>query len=115
MPELTNARFAQGLRELAEIYESDERMLQPGEGKLIFYVHVPASDFRGSVIALAAGGKVDKVPPAGKDEYYYRVRRALPSGLIVELATSRSEVCRKVQKMQLVETWECPDSLLDPE
>lgn len=114
MPELTNAQFAQGLRELAEIYESDERMALPDGWELGLYVS-GAAPFRGTAMALSAGGRVGKLPPRDRDEYYYRIRRVLPSGLAIQISTPRSEVCKRVERMQLVTTWECPDSLLDPE
>jgi hypothetical protein len=111
---LTNAQFAQGLRELAAIYESDERMVQPT--LLDMYVaNTSPEAFRGSVQALAAGGKVEKLPPVGVADYFYKVKRLLPSGLVVTFSTPRHGICRRVQKMVMTDTWECADSLLDPE
>lgn len=114
MPELTNAQFAQGLRELAEIYESDERMEQP-QGLDIWLNASRPERFRESVKALALGGKVEKLTPSSDAEYFYRVRRVMPSGVTVTLITARGSVCRKVQKMVMTDVWECPDSILDPE
>lgn len=111
---ITNAQFAKGLRELADIYDSDERMIQP-EVLDLFQHYCNPEKFRGAVMALALGGKIEKLPPRDDTDYFYKVRRTMAGGLIVELSTARSNVCRKVTKAVMTETWECPDSLLDPD
>lgn len=102
---MTNQEFAQGLRELAEIYERDERMAQPDRLELHLFTST-GEQFRDSVKALALGGVVDKIEPKEGD-YFYRVQRTLSSGLVVRLTIDRSAVCRKVRKMAMVDTWEC--------
>ncbi len=110
---MDNKTFAQGLRELADIYEADERMAVPPKLDIDIF-NVTPEVYRGAVRAISLGGKAEKLPARSPDEYFYRVKRELPSGVVVELVTQRSGVCRRVQKMQLVDTWECPDSILDP-
>jgi hypothetical protein len=109
---LTNAQFAQGLRELAAIYEDHPEILNP-EG-LTFYLPYGAKpeDFRATIRALAP---ITKIGPKYLDDSYYRVSRTCKDGLTVEVNTDRKSVCRRVQKMQLVDTWECPESILEPE
>jgi len=110
---LTNAQFAQGLRELAAIYESNERMVQP-ECVDLFVSGATPYEFRDSVLAMAVGGKVEKLPKR-PDSYSYTMQRVLPSGVAVHLSIPRHSLCKRISKMMLVETWEFPDSLLDPE
>lgn len=108
---MTNLEFAQGLRELADLYERHPEMLVPNHNLFLYlpYSEQPAR-YAETVKAFADGGLVSK--KAKPDDYYLCVNRVFPSGLSVELNIERSALCKRVVKMQAVETWECPDSIL---
>lgn len=46
------------------------------------------------------------------DDFDVRLRKEVCDGLLIELRGSRNYVCKKVKKMQEVEVWECPPSIL---
>lgn len=107
---MTNREFVQGLRELADLYERHPEMLVPDHR---LYLYLPYSEqpprYAETVKALADGGVVTK--KAKPDDYYLCVNRTF-GALTVELNIERSALCKRVVKMQAVETWECPDSIL---
>ena len=111
---MTNLEFTQGLRELADLYERHPEMQCPGANLHLYLPYdTNIEHVRASVKAFADGGVVTKRAPKDSLEFYYRLERTFAGGLKVELNIERSAVCKKVTKMQIVETWECPESLLD--
>ena len=111
---MTNFEFAQGLRELADLYERHpELKASPAAVYLYLPYDTDSEHLRAAVKAFADGGVVTNRAPKDSLEFYYRLERIFAGGLKVELNVERSAVCKKVTKMQMVETWECPDSLLD--
>ena len=109
---MTNLEFAQGLRALADLYERHPEMLVPDHRLFLYlpYSEQPAR-YAETIKALADGGTVTKAPPK-PDDWYLRVNRQF-SALSVDLSIERSALCKRVVKMQAVETWECPDSLIE--
>lgn len=110
---MTNKDFAAALREIADLYERDERMVLPPD--FDFYLgFINKEAIQGVLRALATDARVDKLPPRDKDDFWYRLRREF-AGVQVTFSFPRDAVCKRVQKMQLVETWECPEAILESE
>lgn len=111
---MTNQDFAQGLRELAALYERHPELITPNTS---LYLYLPwdtsAKRLRASLKAFADGGIVTKRAPSDDLDTYFRFQRTFTGGLTVELNIERSVVCRRVRKMQMVETWECPEAILE--
>ena len=112
---LTSTQFAAGLRELADIYEAHPEAAAPRTLWVFLPYETTPDAARATIKALSDGGRVDKVAPYSETSTTYTVRRLLPSGLTVDLHTERSTVCRRVSRMQMVDTWECPESILATE
>ncbi|MGD0497503.1 MAG: hypothetical protein ABSC23_03605 [Bryobacteraceae bacterium] len=111
MQEITNEQFVQGLRELADFYAANPEMPMPSYTSMV--VNSFSKDqFVSAVRVLARGGKVEKRTDDDKSimKEHYAIRTF--GGLKLDVAISKSMVCRKVRKMVEMEVWECPDSLL---
>jgi hypothetical protein len=108
----TTQDFAQMLRALADLYEADSRMLVPDKFEIFLGGYVSKEQLAALAKALATGGTVDKILPKGEDGFWFELHRVF-GGLPVSFTFPRDLVCKRVQKMQMVETWDCSDSLLD--
>jgi hypothetical protein len=107
---MTNLKFAEGLRALADLYERHPEMLVPDHGLSLYMPYDTKSEnLRATIKAFTDGGTVHKDP---SDEYYYRLHRFF-GVLEVTVNVERSVFCKKVTRMKMVETWECPDSILE--
>jgi hypothetical protein len=105
---MNSLQFSVGLRALADAYEKCS-VDAPDEIR----IYMPWSMGRENVRAFAKEmAPLEK--PKTENEYSYELLRTF-EGLAVRFMFDRSNVCRKVLKMVLSETWECPDSLLDAE
>lgn len=106
---MTNAEFASGLRELAEIYEQNPDMPQPQKVDL----HLFGATREQYAIAVRAIGACAKVPPRGSSDYFFSVRKTMRDGMVLEISTERSSVCRKVRVVKEVDDWDCSDPILE--
>ena len=104
---MTNTEFAAGLRELADIYEAHPELSAP-ERLEIFMPAAIKAQFEDWVRAFSP---VVQSPQRATD-YFLAVQRILASGLTVEFTIYRDTVCKKVKRLQEVEAWDCPDSIL---
>lgn len=46
---------------------------------------------------------------------FFDVKKIFDGGIELEATINRDKICKKVKKMQEVEVWECPESILAPE
>lgn len=107
---ITNQQFAQALRDLASVYETDEQMQQPVKIDL-YLPGASAEQFAKSARALARLGRIDK--DQRQDSFCFAVRHTTKAGVVIELSIARALICKRVTKMVPTEAWECPDSLLE--
>lgn len=112
---MNNTEFAQGLRELAEIYDTHPEMSHLKDDASLFLSLPYATDgdqFRAIVKAMSP---IEKLPPMYDGDSSFRIRKTFDSGLVLTVSVDRKAVCRRVRKMVMSDVWECPDSILDPE
>jgi hypothetical protein len=111
-PKMTNAEFANSLRAVADFYEKHPDMPQPPEASLWVYTH-SKTYFLNAAKMMADGGTIQKrVDLPGDVMNYYHVER-LFGGFLLDLCITRETMCRKVKQMVEIETFVCPDSLLE--
>ena len=114
---MTNLEYANGLRAIADLYERHPELKLP---YLDITIHAEdKADFIISLKALSDGGTVAK---SSKDDPDYpsiskHIATREFSGVTLEVEIYKSVICRKVRKTvtREIETWECPDSLMEPE
>ena len=102
---MTNQDFAKALRELADLYD-DPRMIPQDHALQIYPARMGPEEFGKMVRAL---GAIEKLAERDQQEYFYRIKKTLPSGIDVIFSVERSSVCRRVLKSRMVEEWEFPD------
>jgi hypothetical protein len=98
---------------LADFFEQNPEAIQP-------YPHLIATTYErqkyiDTVKMMAHGGRVEKKVDGEKEimQDHHAIREF--SGVRLDVRIPKSMVCRKVRKLVMTDTYECPDSLLDPE
>jgi hypothetical protein len=110
---MTNLELAQGLRAVADFYEQNPEAIQP-------YPNLIATTYErqryiDTLKMMAHGGRVEKKVDGDGDilENHHAIRDF--GGIKLDVRIPKNMVCRKVRKLVMTDTYECPDSLLDPE
>ena len=109
---MTNIEFAKSLREIAAFYEAHPEMPQPENINVPIWATYPSSSRPRFLSAAKDLGTFTKVPPSPGDDYFFTIERKF-DGFPFHVTTRRAEICRKVTKTVEIESWECPDSLLE--
>src|ERR1017187_3047102 len=112
MEKATNEELVAGLRSLADFYETHQDMPLPTFAWFDNSNFWDRDQFVGAVRMLADGGMVHKKSDTDKNILNQHHAFRMFGPIKVELTISKSVICTKVRKLMMVDTYECPDSLL---